>query len=307
LDNPQTGTGNMLMRKVKSLALALGAVLAVMLITTKAYALPGLSDFDWSSLNWSGDLVEGVTPVKTEVDAFHSMLLKIILGVAGFVMLLLLYVMIRFNSKTNPEPSTNTHNTMLEVVWTLVPVIILIVIAVPSFRLLYYMDRIEEADMTLKVTAYQWYWGYEYPDHGGISFEAVMKQESELEEGEPRLLTTDNAVVLPVDTNIRVLITAADVLHAWAMPAFGIKTDAVPGRMNETWVRIEKEGTYYGQCSELCGKDHGFMPIMVKAVSKAEFEEWVKSAREEFSANDNYIETPGKFAPVKYAMVRTEK
>lgn len=292
----------MLMRKVKSLALTLGAILAVMLVTTKAYALPGISDFDWGSLDWGGHLSDGVTPVKTEVDSFHDMLLKIITVVAGFVLLLLLIVMVRFNSKANPEPSTTTHNTMLEVVWTLVPVIILIVIAVPSFRLLYYMDRIEEADMTLKVTAYQWYWGYEYPDQDGIAFEAVMKQDSELAEGEPRLLTTDNAVVLPVDTNIRLLVTAADVLHAWAMPAFGVKIDAVPGRMNETWVRIEKEGTYYGQCSELCGKDHGFMPIMVKAVSKAEFEEWVKKAREEFSANDNFIETP-----VKFAMVRTEK
>lgn len=184
-----------------------------------------------------------------------------------------------------PSPTRNhqktTHNTMLEVVWTVIPVVILIVVAVPSFKLLYYADRTVEPEMTLKITGYQWYWGYEYPDHGEISFDSYMVPDDEITGDQVRLLSTDTQVVLPVDTNIQLIITAEDVLHAWAVPAFGVKLDAVPGRLNETWTRITKPGTYYGQCSELCGQGHGFMPIEIKAVSKEEFARWVKTANAE--------------------------
>jgi len=164
---------------------------------------------------------------------------------------------------------------------------ILFVIAIPSFKLLYFADSIQEAEMTLKATGRQWYWNYQYPDHGGFEFDAYMVPDADLQEGQKRLLSTDNLVVLPVETNIRLLITASDVLHAFALPAMGIKLDAVPGQVNETWVRINEEGTYYGQCSELCGTGHSYMPIAIKAVSKAEFEEWINQAKEDFAADDS--------------------
>jgi cytochrome c oxidase subunit 2 len=234
---------------------------------------------------WQIGFQPAASPVMTEITGFHNLLLWIIFVIAIFVMLLLLYVFVRFNAKANPTPSKTTHNTLIEVVWTVVPIMILVAIAIPSFKLLYFMDRTTEAELTLKAIGHQWYWSYEYPDHDDLTFDAVMKGEDELEDGEPRLLATDNRVVLPVDTNIRLLITADDVLHSWAVPAFGVKTDAVPGRLNETWVRIEREGTYYGQCSELCGINHGFMPIAVEAVSKEAFAAWVEKAKEEFASN----------------------
>lgn len=241
---------------------------------------------------WQKGLSEPASPVMERLVDFHNMLMVTITGITLFVTALLAYVVLRFNAKANPKPSATTHNTMLEVVWTLVPVLILIAIAVKSLPLLYYMDRAKEPEMTLKVTGYQWYWGYEYPDHDGINFFSYMIPDDKIdpEKGELRLLSTDTKVVLPINTDIQILITAADVIHSWAVPAFGIKRDAVPGRMNETWVRITKPGTYYGQCSELCGKDHAFMPIEIKAVTKEEFERWVESAKEDYasiSQNDN--------------------
>lgn len=225
---------------------------------------------------WQIGFQEPASPMKERMEWFHNdLLMPIITVIAVFVLILLLWVMIRYNARTNPVPSKTTHNTMLEVVWTLVPVIILVVIVIPSMKMLYYVDKTKDAEMTLKVTGYQWYWGYEYPDNGGINFLSNIVKEDELKEGQPRLLTTDNPVVLPVDTNIRILTTASDVIHSFAVPSFGIKIDAVPGRLNETWVRIDKEGTFYGQCSEICGANHGFMPIEVHAVSKAEFAKWV--------------------------------
>lgn len=233
---------------------------------------------------------EAASPVMRQLTAFHNgLLMPIITFIVLFVLALLVYILIRFNAKANPTPSKTTHNTLLEVVWTIIPVLILLVIVVPSMKLLYYMDRVEDADMTIKVTGYQWYWGYEYPDNGDIAFLAYMIPEDELLPGQKRLLETDNRLVLPVDTNIRILVTAADVLHSWAVPALGIKMDAVPGRLNETWVRIEKEGVYYGQCSELCGTGHGFMPITIEAVSKKDFEKWLKRAKREFSAYEQSV------------------
>jgi cytochrome c oxidase subunit 2 len=232
---------------------------------------------------WQFGFQDAYSPVAREMHDFHNLLLVIITVITLFVLGLMIYVAVRFNRKSNPTPSKTSHNTFIEFVWTVVPVLILIGIAIPSFSLLYYGDRVEKADMTIKAIGYQWYWGYEYTDHEGLSFDAVMLEADQLKEGQPRLLATDNTIVLPVDTNIRVLVTAEDVLHAWAMPAFGVKIDAVPGRINETWMRIEKEGMYYGQCSELCGARHGFMPIMVKAVSKEEYAKWLVKAKEEFA------------------------
>jgi cytochrome c oxidase subunit II len=217
------------------------------------------------------------SPSAERIADFHHMLLYIITGIVLFVLALLIYVIVRFNRRANPNPSQTTHNVVLEVIWTVVPVIILIIIAIPSFKLLYYTNRVESPDMTLKVTGYQWYWGYEYPDNGGVSFQSYMIPDSDIkpEEGQIRLLSTDNPIVLPVNKNIQIDITAADVLHSWAVPSLGVKTDSVPGRLNSTWFRINKPGVYFGQCSELCGKDHAYMPIEIHAVPEDEFNTWV--------------------------------
>jgi cytochrome c oxidase subunit 2 len=210
-------------------------------------------------------------------------LLWIITLISLFVLGLLAWVCVRFRASRSATPSRRTHHTLLEVAWTAVPVLILVVIAIPSFKLLYYADVVPESELTIKAIGHQWYWSYEYPDNGNFAFDAYLVADADLQPGQLRLLTTDNRVVLPVDTNVRVLITATDVLHSWAIPAFGVKMDAVPGRINETWLRIEEPGTYYGQCSELCGTYHAFMPIMIEAVSKDEFQAWTRQAQEQFA------------------------
>lgn len=226
-------------------------------------------------------LQQAATPIMHELVAFHDLLLVIITAITVLVLALLVWVMIRYNEKANPEPKKFTHNTLVEVIWTVVPIIILIVIAVPSFKLLYMEDDHSKAEMTVKTTGHQWYWSYEYPDHGGLSFDAIMLTKEEVAAaGRPSdeyLLATDNAMVVPEDTRVRVLVTGADVLHAWTIPAFGIKIDAVPGRINETWFQAEKPGVYFGQCSELCGARHGYMPIAIEALPPAQFAAWVKA------------------------------
>lgn len=229
--------------------------------------------------NWAFGFQPHASPIKEQMEAFHNhLLVPLITATSLLVLVLLIWVVVRYNRHVNPTPSRTTHNTMLEIVWTVIPVVILVLMVVPSMKLLYNADRTQNAEMTLNIKGYQWYWGYEYPDHGGVNFLANLVSEEDLKKNNdprPRLLATDNPIVLPVDTNIRLLITAADVLHAFAVPAFGVKLDAVPGHTNETWVRIEKEGTYYGQCSELCGANHAFMPIEVNAVSKERFAQWI--------------------------------
>ncbi|RMD61526.1 MAG: cytochrome c oxidase subunit II [Alphaproteobacteria bacterium] len=236
--------------------------------------------------NWQMNLNEPASPTMERIVEFHNLLLVVITLISVFVLALLLYVMFRFSEKRNPTPSKTTHNTVLEVLWTTIPVIILVIIAIPSFKLLYYADRVENADMTLKAIGRQWYWSYEYPDNGNFTFDSVLVADEDLEDGQPRLLTPDNMVVVPVNTKVRLLVTASDVLHSFALPALGVKLDAVPGRINETWFEVTREGTYYGQCSEICGTGHAYMPIAVKAVSKAEFERWVAKAKEEFARVD---------------------
>ena len=212
-------------------------------------------------------------------------LLPIIAAITAFVLFLVIYSCIRFRASRNPTASTTTHNTMIEIIWTLVPCIILIIIAVPSFKILYSQDKIPPADVTIKAVGYQWYWGYEYPDEN-IIFDSYMIEEKDLKANQPRLLAVDNEVVVPVDKVVKVLITANDVLHAWALPSFGVKRDAVPGRINETWFKAEKVGTYYGQCSELCGIKHAFMPITVKVVSEEDYQEWLSEARVKFAKEE---------------------
>lgn len=238
---------------------------------------------------WQLGLQPAASPIAERVHSFHNLLLWVITLITLFVLALLVYTCVRFRESRNPVPSRRTHNTLLEIVWTAVPVLILVIIAIPSFKLLYYQDRLPETELTIKAIGHQWYWTYEYPDHGNFTFDAIMVPDEEIGPGQHRLLETDNRVVLPVGTNIRVLVTAADVLHSWAMPSMGVKVDAVPGRLNELWLHITEPGVYYGQCSELCGANHGFMPIAVEALSKEEFEAWVAEAQTRFARVDGGI------------------
>ena len=222
------------------------------------------------------------------VNFHNNILLPIIIAISVFVLFLMIYACIRFRASRNPNPSKTTHNVAVEVLWTLIPCLILIVMAVPSFKILYKQDTIPKAEVTIKAIGYQWYWGYEYPDEN-IFFESYMIKEEDLKENQPRLLAVDNEVVVPVNKVVKVLITANDVLHAWALPSFGVKRDAVPGRINETWFKAEKVGTYYGQCSELCGIQHAFMPITVRVVSQEDYAEWLSGAKIKF-ANEPLLE-----------------
>lgn len=260
------------------------AAAAIMLTGTAHAAQP---------MPWQTGLQPAVTGVMDDIHWFNNFTLVIAIGVTIFVMALLLFVMVRFNARSNPTPSKTSHNTMIEVVWTLVPIMILVMIAVPSFRLLYKQIEIPESDLTVKVVGYQWYWGYEYTDDGfdELSFDSVMLEDDErterieargvTEKQVPRLLAVDNQVVVPVGKTIRLQVTAADVIHAFAVPAFGIKIDAVPGRLNETWFKARETGVFYGQCSELCGSRHAFMPIAVNVVTEEQFQAWTAAAKED--------------------------
>ena len=254
-----------------------------------------LSTHAWANQpkNWQLGFQDSASQGMTEIVSFHNnILLPVIIAISVFVLFLMIYVCIRFRASKNPNPSKTTHNVAVEVLWTLIPCLILIVMAVPSFKILYKQDTIPKADVTVKAVGYQWYWGYEYPDEN-IIFESYMIKENELKENQPRLLTVDNEVVVPVNKVVKVLITANDVLHAWALPSFGVKRDAVPGRINETWFKAEKVGTYYGQCSELCGIQHAFMPITVRVVTDEEYAIWLAEAKMKF-ANEPITENEYK-------------
>ena len=232
---------------------------------------------------WQLGFQEAASESMREIVKFHDgLLLPIIIAISVFVLFLMIYTCIRFRASRNPNPSKTTHNFAVEILWTVIPCLILIVMAVPSFQILYKQDTIPKAEVTIKAVGYQWYWGYEYPDEN-IIFESYMIKDEDLKENQPRLLSVDNEVVVPVNKVVKVLITANDVLHAWALPSFGVKRDAVPGRINETWFKAEKVGTYYGQCSELCGIQHAFMPITVKVVSDEDYAEWLLEARTKFT------------------------
>ena len=260
----------------------------IALIALVAFAASGHA-YAAEPTNWGLGMQEPVSDIAHQANEFHNFLLIIITAIALFVLALLIYVMVRFNARANPTPTKTTHNTFVEVVWTMVPLIILIVIAIPSFKLLYFVDRTSEAELTVKAVGLQWAWRYEYPDEEALSFESYMIPEDEITAEQKRLLDVDYPLVVPTGKNIRLLVTADDVLHSFAMPSMGVKIDAVPGRLNETWFNIPagKEGMYYGQCSEICGVGHAYMPIAIKAVSEADYAAWLTQAKQEFAADDS--------------------
>ncbi|MBC8020969.1 MAG: cytochrome c oxidase subunit II [Methyloceanibacter sp.] len=257
---------------------ALGAAASLALCGT-AYAKDG------QSVPWQVGFQPPATPIMAQIESFHTYVNIIIVLIGLFVLGLLIYVMARFNERRHPQPSRTTHNTALEIAWTVIPVLILVAIAIPSFRLLYAQYDFPKPDLTITATGSQWYWTYEYPDHG-ITFDSIMVPEADLKEGQPRLLTVDREVVVPVNKNVIVGLKSNDVIHDWAVPAFGVKLDAVPGRLQSTWFRAEREGVFYGQCSELCGRNHAFMPIAVRVVSEAEFTDWLAKTKTAASRND---------------------
>jgi cytochrome c oxidase subunit 2 len=233
---------------------------------------------------WQLGLQDAATERMTRIIDLHNFVLWIITAICLFVLALLVWIMVRYNARANPTPTVTTHNTVLEVLWTVIPVAILVAIAIPSFRLLYYSDVIPPADITIKAIGKQWYWSYEYPDNGNFTFDALMLSDRvAAQQGVPRLLGTNNHVVVPINKTVRIITTGADVIHAWAIPAFGVKIDAVPGKINQTWFNANREGTFYGECSELCGARHAFMPITVEVVSQERFDQWIQEARTKFA------------------------
>ncbi|WP_127089257.1 cytochrome c oxidase subunit II [Aquabacter cavernae] len=262
----------------RSSALAAATCAAAMVASAGAWAGMGQPS------DWQINLQGAATPVMENIHSFNIFLLVIITAIVLFVMVLIAIVVVRFNERANPVPSKTSHNTLIEVAWTVVPVLILVAIAIPSFRLLHQELHIPEPDMTVKVTGHQWYWSYEYPDNGGFGFDSLMIPEKDLKPGQPRLLAVDNEVVVPVNKTVRIQVTAGDVIHSFAVPSFGVKIDALPGRLNESWFKATREGVFYGQCSELCGRDHAYMPIAVRVVSENEFNAWAAQAKQKYSA-----------------------
>ncbi|GEO13070.1 cytochrome c oxidase subunit II [Microvirga aerophila] len=270
-------------------ALSLAAV-AFVLGISEAFAGTG------APTPWETGMQGMVTDVGRSVSSFHTYLVWLITAICLFVLALIVIIVVRFNENRNPTPSRTTHHTLLEVAWTIVPVLILVAISIPSFRLLRMQLITPPADIVVKVTGYSWYWGYEYPadQGGGFKFDSNMVEQKDLKPNQPRLLTVDNEMVVPVGKTVKVQVTAADVLHSFAMPSFGIKVDAVPGRLNETWFNADQEGVYYGQCSELCGNGHPYMPITVRVVSEQQYAAWLTEAKQKFASTDGS-------APVKLA------
>ena len=254
----------------------LALILTLILSFDHAHAQNSTQEGLGAPVPWQIGMQEAASPIAEQLVSFHNFLLVVCFGISFFVLGLFVYIVVQFNEKKNPIPSKFSHSMKLEVIWTTIPILILITIAVPSFQLLYAQHHIEQASLTVKVIGRQWSWDYVFPDYDDFTFSSYMILDDEITENQRRLLEVDNPLVLPVDTTIRILVTAGDVLHSFAVPAFGIKIDAVPGRLNETWVRITREGTYYGQCSELCGERHSYMPIVVKAVSEQEFQSWIE-------------------------------
>jgi cytochrome c oxidase subunit 2 len=255
------------------------AAMAAALIASGTVAVAGMGQ----PTPWQIGLQDSASEVMDQLSGFHSFLLIVTTLITILVLGLLLTVMVRFNAKANPTPSRTTHNTLVEVLWTVVPIIILGVIVVPSFKLLFLQLDLPPADLTVKATGQQWSWSYSYPDNGNLEFPSLLARDKE-----PRLLAVDNEMVVPVNKVVRVQVTGADVIHAFAVPSFGVKIDAVPGRLNETWFKADREGVFYGQCSELCGRDHAFMPIAVRVVSDSAFTAWVEDMKKKgFARTDD--------------------
>src|SRR5450755_2046723 len=259
-----------------------------------AFVVTGVSVIAASGVAWAGlgqptpwelGLQQSASAVMDDIVWFHDFLLWLTVAIAVFVLALLVIVMIKFNARANPVPSRTTHNTAIEIIWTVVPVLILVTVAVPSFRLLFYQLKVPPADVTVKVTGKQWFWSYSYPD-SKFEFDSLMLQDKDRKPEQPRLLAVDNEMVVPINKVVRVQVIGSDVIHSFSVPSFGIKIDAIPGRLNETWFKAEREGMYYGQCSQLCGRDHAFMPLAIRVVSDKEYSAWLDQAKKKF-ANDN--------------------
>ena len=261
--------------RVSATALIFGILLA-----SAGAALAGIGQ----PTPWEIGMQGSVTPVMDEVSGFNTFLFWITAAIAVFILVLLAVIIVRFNARANPVPSRMTHNTALEVIWTIVPVVILALIVIPSFRLLFVQLDVPKPDITIKAVGKQWLWSYSYPDNGSFEFDSTVVQDKDLKPGQPRLLAVDNEMVVPVNKVVHVLVTGADVIHSFTVPSFGIRIDAVPGRINDTWFKATREGMYYGQCSELCGVDHSFMPIAVRVVSDQEFTAWAAAAKQKYAA-----------------------
>ena len=263
--------------------LAAVAAAIVFLVAGGGVALAGMGQ----PSPWQMGFQQSATQVMDDITWFHNVLLWLIVAITAFVLVLLLIVIFRFNARANPTPSKTTHNTFIEVLWTLVPVVILVAIAVPSFKLLFLQTTIPPADVTGKAIGKQWFWSYNYPD-SKFEFDSLLACDRErIKCEQPRLLAVDNEMVVPVNKNIRVQVIGAEVIHAFAVPSFGIKIDAIPGRLNETWFKANREGVYYGQCSELCGKDHAYMPIVVRVVSDKDYATWLEQAKKKYASTDS--------------------
>ena len=255
------------------------AAVALAVAVSLAGAGAALADELGQPVPWQIDMQEAASPIMQQIESFHDHLLWIIAAISVFVLALLLIVIFRFNARANPAPSRTTHNTPLEIAWTILPVLILFLIAIPSFKLLFLELDVPKPDLTIKATGKQWFWSYNYPDNGNFEFDSLMIQDKDLKPGQPRLLAVDNEMVVPINKVIHVLVTGADVIHSFAVTSLGIRIDAVPGRLNDTWFKAITTGTFYGQCSELCGKDHAFMPIAVKVVNQSDFDAWVATEK----------------------------
>jgi cytochrome c oxidase subunit II len=263
-------------------ALASCRALAGALVATAFAAVPAMAE---QPVDWQIGMQRAASPVRKAIDSLNNELLVIITLITIFVLGLLLYAIVRFRASRHPTPSQPTHNTVLELLWTTVPILILVVIAIPSFKLLFFQGVVPHTDMTLKVTGHQWYWSYEYPDNKDITFDSTIVDQKDLKPGEPRLLTVDNPVIVPVGEKIRILVTSTDVIHSWFVPSMGVQEYAVIGRTNDAWMEVLRPGTYYGQCNQICGINHPFMPIEIKAVSKENFQKWVANPKMRFSEN----------------------
>ena len=265
----------------------IACVAAVVVLTAASVALAALGH----PTPWQIGLQDAGSPVMENIIWFHRLLLIVTTLITVVVLVLLVWVMVRFNQRVHPAPSRTTHRTSLEVAWTVIPIAILVFIAVPSFRLLFLEQNIPPADLTVKATGKQWYWSYGYPDQGKFEFDSLMIQDKDLKPDQPRLLSVDNEMVVPVGKVVRVQVTGSDVIHSFAVPSFGIKIDAIPGRLNETWFKATKEGIYYGQCSELCGKNHAYMPIAVRVVSDSDFNVWLEDAKKKYARGGDSVPT----------------
>jgi cytochrome c oxidase subunit 2 len=272
------------LRSMTRSATARSWVVHALLLAGMAAFAPGAGASE--PLPWQLGMQPPATPVHERITAFHDELLVITALISVFVLGLLLFVMVRFHHSRNPVPTRTAHNTVIEILWTVVPVLILVIIAIPSFKLMYFMDRVPNADITIKVTGNQWFWSYEYPDQDGLRFDSNLIPDKDLKAGDKRLLSVDNPLVVPVGATVRVQVAgvADGVIHSWFMPSFGVQEYSVPGRLNEAWFRVEHAGTYYGECNQICGVNHAFMPIEVKAVAKPEFEKWLGEAKTKFAA-----------------------